>query len=526
MRPSVLLLLSVLSLLAAGRLHAGTRVALVIGNNKYANLSEGQQLTSPLNDAKDLATTLQGMGYTLVTGGAVLDSGRDAIISATEEFAVKAKGADAAVFYFSGHGIQVGEDNFLMPSDTPRITSYTVLKNRGVHLREAVMVALEEAQARTKVIILDCCRDNPFASQVEQALGQIGKSMRTKGGLGEITGYGPGFFLAFATSPGTVANDGNGRRNSPFTAAMLTQLRSDAGEDISAVFRNVKAEVRQSSGAEQVPWTSDSLDEAFAFGMPGGASGIMVPVPPVSRPTFTKLFNGKTLYGWRGGSTFDHRQLLEMPASERREKIATWTANMVVPNELTGRPHWYVENGELVNDGLGDYATTEKDYGDFELYLEYKTVPKCDSGIYLRGVPQVQIWDTTENDDKSVMLGKPKGSGGLWNNSAGTPGKDPLVQADRPFGEWNKVHILMAGVRVSVWLNDRLVVDHAVMENYFDKRLPPAQQRPIPPRGPIQLQTHGGEIRWRNIYVREIGPEEAGRILSSAQSRKRSTLVP
>ena len=91
----------------------------------------------------------------------------------------------------------------------------------------------------------------------------------------------------------------------------------------------------------------------------------------------------------------------------------------------------------------------------------------------------------------------------------GAPGKDPLVKADKPFGEWNKFRIVMAGSRVSVWLNDKQVVDHAILENYYDRKTP------VPPRGPIQLQTHGGEIRWRNIFLRELTSEETNKILSS-----------
>ena len=214
---------------------------------------------------------------------------------------------------------------------------------------------------------------------------------------------------------------------------------------------------------------------------------------------FTALFNGTDLTGWRGGDTFDHRKYLDMPEDKRAEQDAKWTEDM--------RKHWSVQNGELVNDGNGKYATTTKDYGDFELFVDYKTVPKADSGIYLRGVPQVQIWDYTEKAKFSI--GADKGSGGLWNNSPGTPGKDPLVLADKPFGEWNKFRILMVGSRVSIWLNGKLVVDHANMENYYDRK------KGIPAKGPIQLQTHGGEIRWRNVFIREIGTVEANKILAS-----------
>jgi hypothetical protein len=214
---------------------------------------------------------------------------------------------------------------------------------------------------------------------------------------------------------------------------------------------------------------------------------------------FTAIFNGKDLTGWRGGDTFDHRKYLAMPADKRAEQDAKWTAEM--------KAHWRAENDELVNDGKGKYATTEKDYGDFELLIDYKTVPLADSGIYLRGVPQVQIWDHTNPAEKKN--GADKGSGGLWNNSAGAPGKDPLVLADKPFGQWNSFRILMVGSRVSVWLNGKQVVDHANLENFYDRKTP------IPAKGPIELQTHGGEIRWKNIFIREIGAEEANKILST-----------
>jgi len=98
---------------------------------------------------------------------------------------------------------------------------------------------------------------------------------------------------------------------------------------------------------------------------------------------FVALFNGKDLSGWRGGDTFDHRKLLAMSPEDRAKQIEKWTKTM--------EGHWTVQGDELVNDGHGVYATTEKDYGDFELFVEYKTVPKADSGIYLRGCPQVQI---------------------------------------------------------------------------------------------------------------------------------------
>lgn len=219
------------------------------------------------------------------------------------------------------------------------------------------------------------------------------------------------------------------------------------------------------------------------------------PQPPAG---FVALFNGKDLSGWHGMETFDPRKLAAMPGNEALVLGAKWMNDV--------HKHWRVENGELVNDGKGFYLTSDKNYGDIELLVDYKMYPKGDSGIYLKATPQVQIWDYTREGGKGG-LGAEKGSGGLWNNSKGAPGKDPLVLADKPFGEWNHFRILMLGERVTVYLNDKLVVKHARLENYFNRKLP------LLPTGPIQLQTHGSEIRWRNIYVREIPAAEANKRL-------------
>ncbi len=214
---------------------------------------------------------------------------------------------------------------------------------------------------------------------------------------------------------------------------------------------------------------------------------------------FTALFNEKNLSGWWGLKTEDPVKWKAFSADKLAEKKAASLKDIA--------QHWSVDGEELVNDGHGLYLSTQKNYGDFEFLVDYKTVPKADSGIYLRGIPQVQIWDSTE--EAKFNIGANKGSGGLWNNSKGAPGKDPLVLADKPFGQWNSFRIIMVGERVSVWLNGKLLVDHARMENYFNRK------GQIPRTGPIQLQTHGGEIRWRNVFIREIGTSEGNEILAS-----------
>ena len=225
----------------------------------------------------------------------------------------------------------------------------------------------------------------------------------------------------------------------------------------------------------------------------------VVQIGTAAQKDFWPLFNGKDLAGWWGLKTEDPVKWKALSADKLAEKKA---ASL---NDIA--QHWSVDGEELVNDGHGLYLSTQKDYGDFEFLVDYKTVPKADSGIYLRGIPQVQIWDSTE--EAKFNIGANKGSGGLWNNSKGAPGKDPLVLADKPFGQWNSFRIIMVGERVSVWLNGKLLVDHARMENYFNRK------GQIPRTGPIQLQTHGGEIRWRNVFIREIGTNEGNEILAS-----------
>jgi hypothetical protein len=173
------------------------------------------------------------------------------------------------------------------------------------------------------------------------------------------------------------------------------------------------------------------------------------PTPP---PGFIALFNGKDLSNWSDNGK--------------------------------AHGHWTIKDGVLNYDGKGDSLVTAKDYGDIELYVDWKIEPKGDSGIYLRGCPQVQIWDN------------PIGSGGLYNNQK-NPSK-PTAVADKPIGEWNTFHIIMKGDRVTVDLNGKRVVDDVPLENYFDR------SKPIPARGKVELQHHGDTLQFRNIYLKEL----------------------
>lgn len=201
---------------------------------------------------------------------------------------------------------------------------------------------------------------------------------------------------------------------------------------------------------------------------------------------FKSMFNGKDLTGWQG--LVDNplvRAKMRSVDLERRQA----EANMMVPS------NWSVKDGCIWFNGKGNNLCSVTEYGDFEMLVDWKITKDGDSGIYLRGTPQVQIWDTSRTD-----VGAQVGSGGLYNNQV-YPSK-PLKVADNQVGEWNTFRILMVGEKVSVWLNGELVVDNVKMENYWDPKIP------IFPKGPIELQAHGTDLAFRDIYVWEINEKD------------------
>ena len=215
-------------------------------------------------------------------------------------------------------------------------------------------------------------------------------------------------------------------------------------------------------------------------------------VPP---PGFVALFNGKDLSGWQGAIRIDQR--LKLAANPDKLAEAQRQTNERI------FPHWKVEDGALVNDGRGGNLATVKDYRNFELLLDWRIEPKGDSGIYLRGIPQVQIWDSDALDPNRYKLEFGKGSGALWNNSNPSD-KVPLKRADRPPGEWNRFRIIVKDDRVTVYLNGELVAREVPLENIWER------DKPVPQAGPIELQQHPkqdgsfGKIAFKNIFLKEL----------------------
>jgi len=210
---------------------------------------------------------------------------------------------------------------------------------------------------------------------------------------------------------------------------------------------------------------------------------------------FVSLFNGKDLTGWKGlvGNPVSRSKM-----SEQELLLAEAAASTKAQQD------WVVKDGLLIFTGHGDNLCTVKKYGDFEMYVDWKITEKGDAGIYLRGSPQVQIWDTSRRE-----VGAQVGSGGLYNNQKNQ--KMPLSVADNKVGEWNTFHITMIGDKVSVALNGVLVTDNVVLENYWDRKIP------IFIKEQIELQAHGTYVAYRNIFVREI----PGNLISSLSEEEK-----
>jgi hypothetical protein len=226
------------------------------------------------------------------------------------------------------------------------------------------------------------------------------------------------------------------------------------------------------------------------------------PKPP---PGFTALFNGKDLTGWKGHTTM----------AERAKKSPEDLAKLQAERTKTALEHWSVQDGAIHLDGKGGVSlVTDKDYHNFQLLIDWKIEKNGDSGLYLRGQPQVQIWDS-DNSPGARGVDKHSGSGGLWNNPlppAAASSKDedlirkegqkigkiPLKKADKPLGEWNSFDITVVGDEVTVKLNGELVVNKGKLLNYWDR------SKPVPDKGPIELQFHGDPLWFKNIYIKEL----------------------
>jgi hypothetical protein len=234
----------------------GRRVALIVGNGAYQNVA---RLDNPVNDAKLMADTLRGLGFTLVGGGAQINLDKAGLDSAVQRFSTQIQGADVSLFYYAGHGVQVRGANYLVPvGANPTREADVDFQMVDIAL---VLRQMEGSGAKLNLVILDACRNNPFG----------GRGLRaTEGGLAQMRAP-SGTMISYATQPGAVAQDGS-EGNSPFTRALAQTMRRP-GLNIFQTFNEVGLAVQRSTGGAQQPWVSSSpIDGDFYFAGPAGSA--------------------------------------------------------------------------------------------------------------------------------------------------------------------------------------------------------------------------------------------------------------
>ncbi|SFP87867.1 Uncharacterized protein, contains caspase domain [Mesorhizobium sp. NFR06] len=242
---SAFILLVLLFVAVAGQAAAEKRVALVIGNSAYQH---AVQLANPENDSADMNAKLQSLGFEVVSGQDLDLAGMRRTV---RQFLDKLDGADMALFFYAGHGLQVNGNNYMVPVDA-KLSSYNDLDFEALPM-DLVLSAMERS-TKVNLIFLDACRDNPFTEKLSRSMGT--RSGTVSRGLARL-GSGVGSLIAFATQPGNVAMDGAGR-NSPFTTALVAHLGTP-GQDIMRDLIDVRRDVLAATDGGQVPWENSSL---------------------------------------------------------------------------------------------------------------------------------------------------------------------------------------------------------------------------------------------------------------------------
>lgn len=232
---------------------AEKRVALVIGNSSYQH---APKLANPGNDAADMAESLKQLGYEVLSGVDLDKAGMDRTI---RDFARALGNSDAGLFFYAGHGLQVGGQNYLVPIDA-KLEDASGLDFEMIRL-DLVQRTMER-ESKTNIVFLDACRDNPLARNLARAMGT--RSVEIGRGLAPVES-GVGTLISFSTQPGAVALDGTGR-NSPYSGALVRRVRAAQPEDLSTLLIGVRNEVIAATKNKQVPWEHSALRARFFLG--------------------------------------------------------------------------------------------------------------------------------------------------------------------------------------------------------------------------------------------------------------------
>jgi pyruvate/2-oxoglutarate dehydrogenase complex dihydrolipoamide acyltransferase (E2) component len=325
----------VITFVAHDRAHAaGRRLALVVGNSAYQH---APLLKNPRNDADDLVVVLERLGFTVIKG---IDLDKGAMDRTIQQFAAALQGAEAAVFFYAGHGLQVNGVNYLVPTDAQLLTA--AAPDFELVKLETVQKSMERESA-TNVLFLDACRNNPLARNLARGMGT--RSAEIGRGLAAVES-GIGTLISFSTQPGNVAFDGGGR-NSPFTAALLRQLAAPQ-EDLSSLLINVRNDVMSSTQNQQVPWEHSALRAKFYFAPPQQAAASAASAPAGSAPDPAKQAPAKPSLAqlWQSVPAKVPRESEPVQPSSPAVAIAAKAASV----ELTAPTS--IDSGEIVKGRL------------------------------------------------------------------------------------------------------------------------------------------------------------------------------
>jgi hypothetical protein len=284
---------------------------------------------NPLNDARDMADILRKKGFYVIP---LENASQYQMEQAIVEFSDKIRsGKGVGLFYYAGHGVEVGGVNYLIPSDA-RIPSLDFVKSKTVSV-DSVISAMENAQNRFNILILDACRSNPFG--------------RGGGGLAPINSA-TGIYVAYATAPSKIAEDGAGE-NGLFTS-YLKQYINQSGLKIEEVFKNVRREVRKASHKRQTPWTSSSVDGDFYFSLPTQPSvpDVITPTPQPNATSSKWMKNTGEKVTWKKAKEICRAKGGRLPTIEELRKVVMDCG------------------GILNNDFFGDDAQKNRDNSSYQ----------------------------------------------------------------------------------------------------------------------------------------------------------------
>jgi uncharacterized caspase-like protein len=284
----LIIALSVVGMLvSANAAKADKRVAFVVGNGAYKNVTP---LPNPPIDAKSMAGVLRNAGFDVVEG---INLTRDKMTERLLEFGKKTQGADVAVFFYAGHGIAVGGTNYLLPVDADIKSEMDVKLGNAINIDVTLDQTMNDA--KVKLVFLDACRDNPFANNIKNSAGT--RSVSVQKGLAEMSS-GEGTLIAFATGPGQTALDGQEGTNSPFTRALMANI-TQPGVEIQQAMTQVRAQVNEETNKGQLPWGHTNLIGAVYLNPAAAPAGAPAAVAANTPAATTSAASDVELEFWR-----------------------------------------------------------------------------------------------------------------------------------------------------------------------------------------------------------------------------------